>query len=149
MIRAVFDTNIFFQAAISQTGPSFECWNLVLAGSVQVYMSAEIFAEIREVASRPKLRKAFPNLGGPAASQLLRNFRNKSIFVMSVESTAFEIRDPDDQKFLDLAVTVNAEYLVSRDRDLLDLHSDSEFSSQFPNLKIVTPVGFLEIVRAA
>jgi len=32
--------------------------------------------------------------------------------------------------------------------DLLDLRSDAEFSSQFPNLKIVTPVGFLEMVRA-
>ncbi len=148
MIRAVFDTNIFFQAAISQTDPSFECWNLVLAGRVQVYMSAEIFAEIREVASRPKLLKAFPHLRGVAAIQLLHNFRNKSIFIMSVESSGVEIRDLDDTKFLDLAVTVNAEYLVSRDRDLLDLREDSTFSSQFPELKIVTPVGFLEIVRA-
>ena len=57
-------------------------------------------------------------------------------------------RDKDDAKFVDLAVTTGASYIVTRDRDLLDLRSDSAFSSQFPDLQIVTPVGFMEIVRA-
>ena len=57
-------------------------------------------------------------------------------------------RDPTDEIFINLALANHADYLVSRDRDLLDLRDDSAFSSQFPDLKIVSPVGFLEIVRA-
>ena len=57
-------------------------------------------------------------------------------------------RDPTDEIFINLALANHADYLVSRDRDLLDLREDSEFSSQSPGLTIVTPVGFLEIVRA-
>ena len=44
---------------------------------------------------------------------------------------------------------MHADYIVTRDNDLLDLMKDSDFVSQFPALNIVTPVGFLEIVRAA
>ena len=57
-------------------------------------------------------------------------------------------RDPDDEVFLNLAIQSDAEFLVTRDRDLLDLMDDSEFCSQFPHLRIVAPVGFLEAVRS-
>ena len=124
MIKAVFDTNVFFQAAINSTGPAYQCWKAVLAGKVRVYMTPGIFGEIRDIAGRPKIRTRFPQLQGQTAFDLIHSFRNKSIFVYMVEELNFVPRDPNDKMFLDLAFTVDADYMVSRDNDLLDLRDD-------------------------
>jgi predicted nucleic acid-binding protein len=59
-------------------------------------------------------------------------------------------RDPKDAPYVDLAVASNAGYLVSRDKDLLELMQDEAFRRRFPNLKILEPVSFLrEIARLA
>lgn len=57
----------------------------------------------------------------------------------------------EDEKYLNLAVAVQAAYLVSRDKDLLDLmtgHSDEgkDFRRRFRPLKIIEPVEFLKTV---
>lgn len=52
-------------------------------------------------------------------------------------------RDADDEHVINLAIEAGAEFLVSRDKDLLDLASDAEFTARFPNLTILDPVAFL------
>ena len=47
-------------------------------------------------------------------------------------------RDPDDDKFLELAVSGNADYLVSGDDDLLALHP-------FREIPILRPAEFLAL----
>jgi predicted nucleic acid-binding protein len=56
----------------------------------------------------------------------------------------------DCMVFLQAATSdrVNARYLVSRDKDLLDLMSDGAFVASFPRLQIVDPPTFLSAVRA-
>ena len=44
--------------------------------------------------------------------------------------------DPDDQKFLDLALQCGANFLVTRDRDLLEL---GRYRDPVPPFRIVTP----------
>ncbi len=79
---------------------------------------------------------------------MLRSAAAQAIFISDVPKV-FELnRDLDDEVFVNLAVAAKADYLVSRDQDLLDLRDNSEFTSQFPNLKIVNPVGFLKLIRA-
>jgi putative PIN family toxin of toxin-antitoxin system len=58
-----------------------------------------------------------------------------------VEATVHvgECRDPSDNKFLELAISGNAECIVSGDRDLLVLHP-------FRGISIVTPREFLDEV---
>jgi putative PIN family toxin of toxin-antitoxin system len=48
-------------------------------------------------------------------------------------------RDPKDDKFLDLAETVGASYLITGDKDLLALAA----AHAVPGLKIVQPAEFL------
>jgi len=61
----------------------------------------------------------------------------------------FELpRDPGDEPYLNLAIETGARFLVTRDRDLLDLMRwDTEegrnFQSRFPDLRILDPVAFL------
>lgn len=52
MITAVFDTNVYFQAAVSQAGPAYACWKLVLFGEVEVFITEEILAEVENVLNR-------------------------------------------------------------------------------------------------
>jgi predicted nucleic acid-binding protein len=45
-------------------------------------------------------------------------------------------RDPDDQKFLEAALAARAEFLVTKDRGLLDL------ARRVARFRILTPEGF-------
>lgn len=147
MITAVFDTNVYFQAAVG-SGPARACWNLVESGEVRVFVTESILDEIEDVFTRPKLRKQFPALTSERIDTLLINYRTYSNVVDEVDNLFTLPRDLDDEVFINLALTTNAEYLVSRDKDLLDLRSGSRFVFQYPSLKIVNPFEFLESVRS-
>ena len=56
------------------------------------------------------------------------------------------VRDPKDEPDLNLAADCQAEYLVSRDRGLLEGADD--IATVLPNLRILDPVEFLAAVRA-
>ena len=75
-----------------------------------------------------------------------------SVLVRSVPKNFKLIRDPKDEIIIDLAVKAEAEYIVSRDKDLLDLMTGftddcKEFRQRFKHLKIVEPFEFLRIVK--
>ncbi len=53
-------------------------------------------------------------------------------------------RDPKDEKYLNLAIATDAQYLVTRDNDLLGLMLDVGFRNSYPNLEILGPAEFLE-----
>lgn len=57
-------------------------------------------------------------------------------------------RDPDDAHYINLAIAADAKLIVSRDKDLLDLMDQRKpdglnFHRQFPALRILDPVSFL------
>jgi putative toxin-antitoxin system toxin component, PIN family len=147
MITAVFDTNIFFQAAVG-FGPAHACWKLVESGAVRVFVTELILDEIEDVFLRAKLRRQFPVLTFERVETLLINYRTHSHMIGNVNNLFALPRDLDEAIFINLALMTNAEYLVSRDKDLLDLRRDTGFTSQYPSLKIVDPFEFLESIRA-
>lgn len=51
-------------------------------------------------------------------------------------------RDPDDNKFFDVAVAGNADYLVTN-----DLHFNEAKNEQFPKIEIISADKFLEIIQ--
>lgn len=54
----------------------------------------------------------------------LNDIKSKAVFVKNV-SPKFEYpRDPKDEKYINLAIEAEADYLISRDKDLLDLMTD-------------------------
>lgn len=62
-------------------------------------------------------------------------------------------RDPDDAHYVNPAVAAQADLIVSRDKDLLDLANPSrpesmEFHRRFPTLRILEPVQFLRELDA-
>ena len=61
----------------------------------------------------------------------------------AVPKTVSLERNHKDEPFLDLAVASGAAYLVTRDKDMLDLMADPGFTSRYPGLRIVGPVELL------
>ncbi len=51
--------------------------------------------------------------------------------------------DPDDNKFFDLAVAANVDYLVTN-----DAHFNQIKSTEFPKVNVINSTQFLEIVKS-
>ncbi len=61
------------------------------------------------------------------------------------------VRDPDDSKYLNLAIAAGAAYLVTTDLDLLDLMEPQsaagvDFRRRFPSIQVVTPMAFEQLI---
>ena len=96
-------------------------------------VSAPIIHELNEVLSREKFD---PFLLREERERFLVALLREASFV-DITVSIKECRDPKDDKFLELAVSGNADVIVSGDDDLLVL-------DPFRDIRIVTPREFLD-----
>lgn len=148
--RAVFDCNVYLQALINPHGPAGACLNAAVAGRFALFCSDMTIVELRETAAHPDIQARFLLDDGRVAEYIL-NVERVARFVNDVPSLFSCERDPDDAHYINLALATRSAYVVTRDRDLLDLTNPqsefgAEFAIRFPNLAIVTPVAFLQRV---
>jgi putative PIN family toxin of toxin-antitoxin system len=144
---------VFLQGAARAAGPAAACVRLAEQGFVQLCLSREVLAEVREVLSRPRLRQQFPSLIEERVAAFLGAVLQGALVVEDAPAAITFERDPKDEKYLNLVVAVGAEILVSRDNDLLDLRSDTnptglELRRHVPALRILDPVEFLLEMRS-
>lgn len=148
--RVVFDCNIFLQAVSNRLGPSGECVRKALEARVQLYTDETILAEVREVAARPNVQRKL-RLMSERVDELISDIRKVAILIQDAPCVFYYPRDPDDAHYIDVAAAADAELVVSRDRDLLDLMgsgADADaFKQQFPRLRILDPASFLRESR--
>jgi putative PIN family toxin of toxin-antitoxin system len=144
MIRAVFDTNLLVSAFLSRDNPggvSSELLRLAKEGSVELYLSAEIVAEtLATLVSSERARRRYDYTSRMAIQYCGELLAAPMIIIDPPPITGAVARDPDDDKIIACAVAAGAEYLVSRDRDLLAL-------GDYGQIKIVSPEALLRIVR--
>ena len=84
----------------------------------QIVASSLTWAELIEVISRPKFDKYIPK---SQRILFLDVVKQKTNFVEPTE-IIIDCRDPKDNKFLELAVAANADYIITGDLDLLILN---------------------------
>jgi uncharacterized protein len=142
----VFDTMILYQATANLAGPAAELLRRLEAGQFILYVSDEILDEARDVLSRPKLRAKNPRVTDQAVRQTFDLLDRMTQLVSNVPSLFSLPRDPDDEAYLNLAIAAYADYLVTWDKDLLDLMQDAGFRAQYPQLTILNPVALLQIL---
>ena len=150
-VRVVYDCQVHLQAALSDTGPATRCLRAAELGLVQLWVSDEIMCEVSEVLCRPELRRRFSRLTPELVGAFLAQLTDFVVFVTDVPGAFRYPRDPDDEPYVDLAIAARATYLVTRDRDLLDLQgsdtTDAEALRQLaPGLTILDPIDFLDEV---
>ena len=68
-LRAVFDCMVFLQGAARERCASGICLQLVDSGVIDLCVSDEIIAEIRDVFKRPRVRRKFSALTGDFIDQ--------------------------------------------------------------------------------
>src|SRR5229473_3508330 len=121
MTPSVFDCVVLLQAAANPAGPAGACLAFVESGDVKLFLSAAILEEARDVFMRPATRKRFPKLTEEKVDRFLLKVATLANFVHDVPAVTQLPRDPDDEPYLNLAIAAQAAFLVSRDKDLLDL----------------------------
>ena len=117
MSRVVLDTNVWLALWFFRE-PGVEGLRDALArGALIPVRSAATDFELAEVLARPNLF----NVANDRQAGLLREWEAHAELVVDIAPAPCRCRDPDDQKFLDLALSAGARWLITRDRDLLKL----------------------------
>lgn len=137
MIRAVLDTNLLVSYLLTNgetTSQIIAHWE---AGNFLFIQSPPILAELVGVLNRPKLQpylKSDPQV-------LIDLIEPDAEFVNGELAFPGACRDPKDDKFIACAGEGNADYIVTGDKDLLDLGT-------YERVQIVTVREFLILLES-
>lgn len=147
--KIVFDCMVCLQAAAREEGPAAACLRLAENRRVRLFLSKATLNEIKEVLSRSEIRARFSELTDETVDAFVERLRKGSEFVETIPKRFAYARDVDDEAYINLAIEVQADFLVSRDRDLLDLmkwttEEGREFQKRFRFLRILNPIEFLK-----
>ena len=131
MIGIVLDTNVYI-SGILFGGNSKNILNKIIEGKITLYISEEIFSEIKDVLSRKKFD--FPpeivhNI--IIEIELISEFITPTVFHNIVE------KDKDDNIIIDCAVEAKADFIVTGDKILQEIKS-------FKGIEILSPRDFLD-----
>lgn len=148
----IFDTVTLVQSTINPNSAAGKCLAYFEQGKISVAVSRATLAEVKDVLSRPKIRQRYKHITDEIVTGLTQLLSYKGTYLRSTGKYFTYPRDPDDEPYLNLAIEVQADYLISRDRDLLDLMSwkqevGREFQQRFRFLKIVAPEEFLQVME--
>jgi len=112
-VRCVFDTNTIVSALLFEGGNPGRALKEALRRG-HLLLSLGVAEEIAEVLRREKFDKYVRR---KTREEFLRALVRDAVIV-DVAETIHECRDPDDDKFLELAVSGGATHIVSGDDDL-------------------------------
>lgn len=138
--RVVIGTNVLISAALCARTPSALITHWVLQHG-RLLFSQETFAELETRLWRPKFDRY---LTIEHRKALLHDFSAVADWVQPGDDPATRerlSRDPDDDKFIHTALAGGADWLVSGDRDLLELPA-------MDGLRILSPVDVLALAPA-
>ncbi len=113
--KIIIDTNLWISFLLSKKSSGLD--KFFKDKSITLLFSQELLDEFIEVSRRPKLKKYFNIID---LESLLHQINLHAEFV-EVTSESFACRDPKDNFLLALAIDSNANYLLTGDKDLLEL----------------------------
>ncbi len=131
-LTAVFDTNILFSAT-GWRGNPFQCVERARAGEFPVFTCPEL---VEELAERLGTRLHF---SADQVAETLADYLGFLQVIQIPKALAAVCRDPDDNMVLEGALEGHAQYIVSGDKDLLDL-------KEFRGIRIVRAPQFLSLL---
>jgi len=105
-------------------------------GQLRLIVSSGLLDELQDVISRPRMRRWFDARDGEDMVSALANLAT----LVEPRTVVTACRDPDGNYLLALAESANADFLVSRDEDLLVL-------ARWKRTTICSPHDFLRQLR--
>ncbi len=134
MIRVVVDTNCLL-ASISPRSPGYELYRAFETEQVEWVVSNEILTEYEEM-----LTLKYSSTTANLVTTILTLAPN-TLFQKAYYKWQFIENDHDDDKFADVAIASNADYLVTNDRHFDILKTDKSLA-----VKVVTLQQFLTVL---
>lgn len=131
MATVVFDTNTLISAALLPESTPRKAFNKAFQTGA-VVCSDPCFSELSAVLLRPKFRKYITE----GEVQFFLSAFASSVIWTPISYSTSDCRDEKDNKFLELAISAKAHFLVTGDNDLLVLHP-------YQGCQIVTASDFL------
>jgi uncharacterized protein len=135
-MRVVLDTNVFISSFFG--GKPREIIDLWKSGDITLCLSKPIIEEYVKVLQRLGLQTE------PELKELLSLFSHGFHIVFAATTPDLHIveKDPDDDKFIECAVALNAAAVVSGDRAVIGI-------GEYMGIVILTPAEFLTRFQAA
>ena len=131
--KVVLDTNILVSALLfkGELAAIVDLWE---RGKIMPVLSKETFAEFKTVLEYPKFSLTVQEIKVIVEEEMLPYFE-----VIEVAANIRGIcRDADDDKFIACAVSASADFIVTGDRDLLDM-------VKYKSIRIVSASVFLKM----
>lgn len=133
VLKIVLDTNMFISGFLFH-GMVKTVFDLVLENKLRMYTSSKLKVEIV---------KKFKNFNVTEQEQNeALSFLDKRGILVDPKIKITVCRDPKDNFILELAETAHADFIITRDKDLLDLPNQ-----KWKNAKIIKPETFLPFLR--
>jgi uncharacterized protein len=129
-LKVVLDTNVLISWVFGK-GSRINLLVEEMLADHQLFTCDEILNELKEKLASPRLQKYIES---ERAQQLVVHYTSKATG-LEVLNHIQVCRDPDDDIVLALAVTAEADCIITGDNDLLILHP-------YQNIQIVTPATF-------
>ncbi|MCY7334214.1 MAG: putative toxin-antitoxin system toxin component, PIN family [Pseudanabaena sp. CAN_BIN31] len=133
-LRLVIDTNVLISGLLSSNSILQKIFDYATSQAT-LLMSDVVQAEIENVISRHKFKKYI----SPEKQIKFLAALAEQVELILINQQIRECRDPKDDKFLELAICGTADYIITGDADLLELHP-------FQNIPILKAANFLEIL---
>jgi putative PIN family toxin of toxin-antitoxin system len=141
MARVVLDTTVLLSAFLSPSpgGATFELLQFASERRFTLVLSEPILSEAEDVLlTRKHLRKRY-RYTDTAVAEYIAGLRHAAVLATCLPALSI-VRDPEDNIIIATAVAGAADYLCSRDTDLLELHRHYE-------IMIVSPEDLLGLLR--
>jgi putative PIN family toxin of toxin-antitoxin system len=130
-LKLIIDTNLWVSFIISNKQSLLDPF--LFNEEARLLFSTELITEIQETIKKPRLKKYFTT---NALEEMLSTFE-PFIDLIEVKSIVTVCRDPKDNFLLALAKDGKADYLLTGDKDLLNL-------TKFGKTKIKTITSFID-----
>ena len=138
MIRIVLDTNVLLSGTF-WTGASYHILDLIDKKKAFLILSKQILEEYNRVVQSDEImdKKAYNVERVNSMAKLLK----KAILVKPEQKIRIVKDDPDDDKFIEAAVSGKAGFILSQDNHLLKL-------KKYKQIRILLPEEFLSLTKA-
>lgn len=130
--RVIIDTNLWISFLISKNYSQLD--DIIFSRKSTLIFSEELLDEFLTVIKRPKFRRFFSQQD---TENLIETIQEYALFI-NVSSEVFLCRDAKDNFLLSLSKDSEADYLITGDKDLLEL-------IEFESTKIITMSDFVSL----
>jgi putative PIN family toxin of toxin-antitoxin system len=130
----VLDTNVLVSGILKPYSKAAAILRLVTDGAIQLAYDLRVLSEYRDVIMRPKFNFAQENVEG-----FLEQIEQEGLLV-SVKPLEFHLPDPDDELFLEVALSGAVKAIVTGNKRHFP-------KKEYEGVKILSPAEFLEAAK--